>query len=72
MSSRRRGARVVSVEPRQPFPISRLVLHYRFGAPRLGRTRVATRALSFMERMAEALPRSTWAYFVMRAIAPAG
>lgn len=54
----------------QPFPLSRIVLHYRLGAPSLGANRAVAAILRGLERAAGILPRSTWAYFTVRAVAP--
>lgn len=52
----------------QGFPLRRLVLHHRFGVPRLGRWRPAARALALVERGLEAvLPHARWSYTVVRA-----
>jgi hypothetical protein len=49
---------------RQAMPISRVILHYRLGAPSLGRSRIVRGILRSLERAAELMPRSLWAYFV--------
>ena len=47
----------------EPLPLRRLVLHYRFGLPSLGRVRPACAALAAVERVARRLlPPSRWAY----------
>lgn len=47
----------------EALPLRRLVLHYRFGLPRLGRMRPARAALAHVERLAgRLLPPSRWAY----------
>jgi len=47
----------------EPLPLRRLVLHYRFGLPSLGRVRPARAALAAVERVARRLlPPSRWAY----------
>jgi SAM-dependent methyltransferase len=52
----------------QGLPLRRLLLHYRFGLPALGRPRLAARALEGLERIgARLLPRSRWSYTVVRA-----
>jgi len=52
----------------QGFPLRRLALHYRFGAPILGRTRLAAAAFGGIERVGERLtPRRRWSYVVLRA-----
>jgi SAM-dependent methyltransferase len=70
----------VTVNTFQPFPLRRLVLHYRFGIPVLGRPRLSRRALAGAERAIGALvPASRWSYVVATArrsprsrVAPAG
>jgi len=62
------GADITSVEARQPFPISRVVLHYRLGLPSAGRTKLGRRLLECIEGGARILPRSLWAYFVVRGV----
>jgi ubiquinone/menaquinone biosynthesis C-methylase UbiE len=53
----------VTVRTLQPLPLRRMVLHYRFGLPVLGRISTTRRALAVLERMAGGLlPRSRWAY----------
>jgi hypothetical protein len=48
---------------RQGFPLRRMALHYRFGAPRLGRNAAARRALRGLETFAgRLLPASRWSY----------
>lgn len=57
----------VRIEMAQALPLRRLVLHYRFGLPVLGRVGVARGALAAAERASAALlPRSRWSYFVIR------
>ena len=57
-----------AVDMAQAFPLRRLVLHYRWGVPALGRTRAGTAALAAVERLGERLlPRSRWSYTVVRA-----
>jgi SAM-dependent methyltransferase len=56
------------VEMAQGFPLRRLALHYRFGWPALGRTRLGARLLTATERAGERLlPRDRWSYTVVRA-----
>jgi SAM-dependent methyltransferase len=60
----------VQIELRQPMPLSRLVLHYQYGAPRLGASRRAGAVLDAGDRAVGAVwPRRWWAYIVARAIA---
>jgi len=55
------------VEMAQGFPLRRLVLHYRFGWPGLGRARTAARVLEGLERFGERLlPPRRWSYTVVR------
>jgi SAM-dependent methyltransferase len=67
-----RGAGAVDTvtERRQAMPISRVLLHYRFGAPSAGRNRAVSAVLRFLERAFELLPEGAWAYFVVRGTAP--
>lgn len=60
----------VRAEPRQPLPLSRLLLHHRLGRPALGRQTWVARTLAGVERLAGALPASLWAYFVVTARRP--
>jgi SAM-dependent methyltransferase len=49
----------------QAFPLRRLVLHYRFGVPSLGRSAVAVRGIAAIERAAAAVvPRARWSYLL--------
>ena len=49
-------------------PIYRLVLHYQFGLPQLGYHRTVAILMDFLDRVAALLvPRSFWAYLVIRA-----
>ena len=51
----------LEVRPAAALPLDRVVLHHRFGAPRLGRSPVVLRALSSLEGLAErTLPLSRW------------
>jgi SAM-dependent methyltransferase len=53
----------VELQMRQALPLRRMVLHYRFGSPRLGRNAAATRALRGLEAFAgRLLPASRWSY----------
>jgi len=62
----RAGVRNLDGGYRQAMPISRIVLHYRLGAPGLARSRVVQGGLRWLERAAEMVPRSCWAYFVVQ------
>jgi SAM-dependent methyltransferase len=55
------------VEERQPLPLSRIVLHYRLGAPSLARFAAVRAVLRALERISSALPRSLWSYLVLTA-----
>jgi SAM-dependent methyltransferase len=56
------------VEMAQGFPLRRVVLHPRFGAPALGRIAPVARALAALEGVcARAMPRRRWSYVVVRA-----
>lgn len=60
-----RGLPLTGVEMRavEPLPLRRLVLHYRFGVPSLGRVPAALAALAGVERLAQRLlPPSRWSY----------
>ena len=55
------------VEMAQGLPLRRLVLHYRFGWPALGRASSATRVLERLEELGERLlPRQRWSYTIVR------
>jgi SAM-dependent methyltransferase len=64
------GAQHIRASRHQPFPLSRIVLHYQLGAPSLGANRAVAAVLRGLERVASALPRSSWAYFTVRGVAP--
>ncbi len=54
--------------PAAPFPLDRVVLHHRFGAPRLGASRTVLRALDGLESLARrVLPERRWSYLIARA-----
>jgi SAM-dependent methyltransferase len=56
------------IRTRQPLPLQRLVLHYRFGFPSIGRRAVPRRVLTAMEAIVGKLvPPSRWAYVVATA-----
>jgi len=58
----------LTVEMAQGFPLRRLAFHYRFGAPRLGRSRAGAALFAGLERLGERLlPRARWSYTVVRA-----
>jgi SAM-dependent methyltransferase len=61
--------RVVGVEPKlkvlQPFPLFRMVLHYRFGIPRLGHWKFVQSFFDFLNRLsARIVPHHRWAFLV--------
>jgi SAM-dependent methyltransferase len=61
----------VHLDAAQPFPLSRVVLHYRWGVPGLGSRRSVARLLGRSEALAgRVLPCGYWAYIVMRALKP--
>lgn len=58
----------VAFSPAAPFPLDRVVLHHRFGAPRLGRSPAVLRALDRLEALAaRLLPAGRWSYLIVRA-----
>lgn len=58
----------VEVAMRQPLPLRRLLLHYRFGAPRLGGSRAVRALLGAAEATAaQLLPSSRWCYVLVSA-----
>ncbi len=62
------GFAAARMEMAQAFPLRRLVLHYRFGLPALGRLAPTRAALVGLERLAaRLLPRERWSYTVIRA-----
>jgi SAM-dependent methyltransferase len=61
----------VTVKMAQPLPVARVLLHYRFGMPGLGRLRWVTRALALSDRILRSvLPRCLWAYVIVSSQAP--
>ena len=55
----------VSVETRVPLPLRRMLLHYRFGFPALGRIAATRKLLAGLEgALGLLLPRSSWSYVV--------
>lgn len=51
----------LEISAREPLPLRRLVLHYRFGLPALGRAAFTRSALATLESwLGRALPRSRW------------
>jgi SAM-dependent methyltransferase len=64
------ASRIV-VEAAQPMPVARVLLHYRFGRPELGRRRIVARLLHGLDAALQRLvPRRLWAYIVVRAMPP--
>jgi SAM-dependent methyltransferase len=58
----------VVVETAQALPLRRVMLHYRFGLPVLGRIRAAARVLAAAERLGgAALACDRWSYIAVRA-----
>ena len=61
--------RDVEVRTSEPLPVRRLVLHYRFGVPALGRLAPARAALAGVEHLARRLlPPSRWSYVLATAL----
>ncbi len=58
----------IEVRYRQPFPISRLLLHYQFGLSKLGYLKWIGTLLRVTEASAQLIPRPWWAYICIRAI----
>ena len=55
------------LEMAAPLPLARVLLHHRFGVPRLGRSRLVRSLLELGDRVAtRLLPRSRWSYVVAR------
>ncbi len=51
----------VQIDASQPFPLRRMVLHYRFGFPSIGRYRLPRQLLKAIEDLlGKLLPRSRW------------
>ncbi len=60
--------RVQATAMAQGFPLRRLLLHYRFGWPALGRARGGAAVLAALERAGERLlARRRWSYTIVRA-----
>jgi SAM-dependent methyltransferase len=58
----------LTVEACQPLPLRRVLLHYRFGLPALGRWHLAVRALVRLEAaFGRLLPQHRWAYWLVSA-----
>ena len=58
----------IEVEVRQPFPLSRIILHPDFGIPELGRSPIVAGFLDAWDRLLRMLwPRRWWAYIVVKA-----
>ena len=59
------GFSVEATDRRQALPLSRVVFHYKMGAPRLAAHPSAVRAVALLEKLAERLPGAIWAYVVI-------
>ena len=59
------------VEVQQPFPLARVLLHYRLGRPALGARPGVARALAGLDDVLARLPRALWAYFIVSGQRPA-
>ena len=58
----------LAMRPAAPFPLDRVVLHHRFGFPRLGASRAILRGLDRIETLVgRILPHARWSYVVARA-----
>ena len=56
----------VRTESRQPLPVYRMLLHYRFGLPRLGRSKALAALMAGWDRAAaRLLPRRWWSYVLI-------
>lgn len=60
----------VTITPQQPLPLSRVLLHPRMGAPRLGGLAPVAWALGRLEQAADLLPSSLWTYLVCQGRRP--
>jgi ArsR family transcriptional regulator len=67
----RAGMADVTVERAQPMPLSRVLFHHRFGAPRLGDVATIAAAMRTLEAACARLPRTLWAYLVAHGRKPA-
>ena len=55
----------IQIRTSQPFPLRRMVLHYRFGFPSLGRYRLLRWSLRTAESLiGKLLPSSRWSYII--------
>ena len=60
--------RQIELRTAQPFPLRRLVLHYRMGAPALGRSGAVRGAIRLLEAgIGRGLPSSRWTYLAATA-----
>ena len=59
------GFEVTAVARRQALPLSRVLFHYKMGAPSLAMRPSAVWAVARLEKLAERLPRAIWAYVVI-------
>lgn len=56
---------------KEPLPFFRLLLHYRFGLPKLGTNKAAVKVLGFLDKVfGVIIPKSFWAYSVVSADVP--
>jgi SAM-dependent methyltransferase len=61
--------RQIDLEVRQPLPLYRMLLHYQYGLPALGRSRMITTMLSAVDRVLHAVwPRGAWAYIIVKLV----
>jgi SAM-dependent methyltransferase len=60
----------VAIAARQPLPLSRVLLHPRMGAPRLGGMAPVAWALGRLEEAADLLPTALWTYLVCQGRRP--
>jgi SAM-dependent methyltransferase len=58
----------LTLSPAAPFPLDRVLLHHRFGMPRLGASRAVLRALDRLDALAgRVMPAGRWSYLIARA-----
>lgn len=70
------GLTLLRIEPTQPLPLSRVLMHPRLGLPRLGVSRLGARALGLVRAVEEVgerlVPRGAWLYLRCLAERPRG